>query len=57
MTKLHESWERFKELLRSCPHREVPQWKLIQSFYSGLDEHNRQMVDASCGGNFFVEDP
>ncbi|KAI5680526.1 hypothetical protein M9H77_01753 [Catharanthus roseus] len=24
----------------------------IQSFYSGLDERNRQMVDSSCGGAF-----
>jgi len=24
--QLYESWERFKELLRSCPHHEVPQW-------------------------------
>jgi len=39
--QLHESWERFKELLQSCPHHEVPQWQLIQSFYSRFDEHNR----------------
>ena len=45
--QLHESWERFQELLRSCPHHEVPMWQLVQSFYFGLDEHNRQMVDAS----------
>ncbi|KAI5650045.1 hypothetical protein M9H77_36050 [Catharanthus roseus] len=50
--QLHESWERFKELLRSCPHHEVPKWQQIQSFYSGLDERNRQMVDSSCGGTF-----
>ncbi|KAI5662667.1 hypothetical protein M9H77_21990 [Catharanthus roseus] len=43
---------RFKELLRSCPHHEVPKWQQIQSFYSGLDERNRQMVDSSCGGTF-----
>ena len=24
--QLHESWKRFKELLRSCPHHEVPMW-------------------------------
>ncbi|KAI5657805.1 hypothetical protein M9H77_26598 [Catharanthus roseus] len=50
--QFHESWERFKELLRSCPHHEVPKWQQIQSFYSGLDEINRQMVDSSCGGTF-----
>ena len=49
--QLHESWERFKELLQSCPHHEVPMWQLVQNFYFGLDEHNRQMhlvVVVSC---------
>ena len=55
--QLHESWERFKELLRSCPHHEVPMWQLVQSFYSGLDDHNRQMVYASCGGSFLYKTP
>ena len=32
-------------------------WQLVQSFYSGLDEHNRQMVDASCGGGFLYKTP
>jgi len=27
--QLHKSWERFKELLRSCPRHEVPQWQLV----------------------------
>ena len=55
--QLHESWERFKDLLWSCPHHEVPQWQLIQSFHSGLVEHNRHMVNASCGGNFLYKTP
>jgi len=53
--QLYESWERFKELLQSCPHHEVPMWQLVQRFYSGLDEHNRQMVDASCSGSFLYK--
>ena len=32
-------------------------WQLVQSFYSGLDEHNRQMVDASYGDNFLYKTP
>jgi len=39
--QLHEIWEIFKDFLGGCPHHEVPQWQLVQSFYSGLDEHNR----------------
>jgi len=26
-------------------------------FYCGLEEHNRQMVDASCGGSFLCKTP
>ena len=31
---------------------EVLQWLLIQSFYSGLNELNMQILDASYDGNF-----
>jgi len=55
--QLHESWERFKELLRNCTHHKVPMWQLVQSFYSGLDEHNRQMGYASCGDSFLYKTP
>jgi len=55
--QLHESWERFKELLQSCLHPEVHMWQLIQSFYFGSNEHNRQMVNASCGGSFLYKTP
>ena len=27
--QLQESWERFKELLRSYPHHVVPMWQLV----------------------------
>lgn len=50
--QFHESWERIKELLRLCPHHQVPKWQIVQSFYEGLTPQNRQMVDASCGGTF-----
>ena len=32
-------------------------WQLIQSFYTSLDKHNRQMVDASYGGSFLYKTP
>jgi len=32
-------------------------WQLVQSFYSGLDEHNKQMVNASCDGSFLYKTP
>ncbi|PKI58576.1 hypothetical protein CRG98_021039 [Punica granatum] len=33
---LGEEWERFKELLRRCPHHGLEKWMLLQSFYNGL---------------------
>ena len=32
-------------------------WQLVQTFYSGLGIHNRQMVDASYGGSFLFKTP
>jgi hypothetical protein len=52
---LHETWERLKDLLRSCPHHVVPKWQLVQSFYDGLTESCRSTVDASCGGTFMLK--
>jgi uncharacterized coiled-coil protein SlyX len=52
---LHETWERLKDLLRSCPHHAVPKWQLVQSFSDGLTESCRSTVDASCGGTFMLK--
>jgi hypothetical protein len=52
---LHETWERLRDLLRSCPHHVVPKWQLVQSFYDGLTESSRSTVDASCGGTFMLK--
>jgi uncharacterized coiled-coil protein SlyX len=51
----HETWERLKDLLRSCPHHAVPKWQIVQSFYDGLIESSRGTVDASCGGTFMLK--
>ena len=49
---LYESWERFKDLLRSCPHHQVPKWQLVQTFYEGLTFQHQNTVDAICAGTF-----
>jgi hypothetical protein len=54
--QFHVAWERFQDLLRRCPHHEVPKWQLVQIFYHGLNEQLRNHVDASCGGNFLNKD-
>ncbi|XP_060673095.1 uncharacterized protein LOC132803722 [Ziziphus jujuba] len=48
---LYDAWERFKELLRRCPHHGFPTWIQVQIFYNGLDYGNKQLVDAAAGGS------
>ncbi|KAI3826839.1 hypothetical protein L1987_00897 [Smallanthus sonchifolius] len=36
---LYEAWERFKNMLRKCPHHGLEVWLQVSSFYNGL--HNQ----------------
>ena len=47
-----ESWERFKDLIRKCPHHDIEKWYLVQSFYHGISKDHRNMVDNASGGAF-----
>ncbi|XP_071729286.1 uncharacterized protein [Rutidosis leptorrhynchoides] len=50
----HEAYERLKELLRACPHHEIPKWELVKAFYDSLDSQNRQYLLAASGGAFLT---
>ncbi|XP_031116500.1 uncharacterized protein LOC116020158 [Ipomoea triloba] len=54
---LAESWERFKDLRRQCPHHGIQSWDLMMAFYEGLFDTSRTLVDASSGGLFTVLEP
>ncbi|KAL5549840.1 hypothetical protein UlMin_000016 [Ulmus minor] len=54
---LYEAWERFKDLLRKCPHHGLPLWMQVQTFYNGLLSNTQTMVDAASGGAFFNKTP
>lgn len=41
--------QRYKKLLRVCPHHGLPRWLQIQIFYNGLNSSTKSMVDASSG--------
>ena len=47
---LYETWERFKDLLRRCPHHGIPKWLQVQTFYNGLSSSTRTSIDAAAGG-------
>ncbi|KAL5549377.1 hypothetical protein UlMin_004608 [Ulmus minor] len=54
---MYEAWERFKDLLRKCPHHGLPLWMQVQTFYNGLLSNTQTMVDAASGGAFFNKSP
>ena len=44
-------FERFKSLLLQCPQHNFSDMNLLQFFYEGLSDLERQMLDASSGGS------
>ncbi|KAK4381781.1 hypothetical protein Sango_2933800 [Sesamum angolense] len=46
---LFEYWGRFNELVKSCPHHQIPDHLLIQYFYEGLSSMDRKLIDAASG--------
>nr|GEX66146.1 reverse transcriptase domain-containing protein [Tanacetum cinerariifolium] len=46
-----EAWERFKEMLRACPHHGVSELTQIDTFYNGLNEQDQDSLNATAGGN------
>ncbi|KAL5574402.1 hypothetical protein UlMin_023999 [Ulmus minor] len=54
---LYEAWERFKEMLRKCPHHGIPIWLQVSTFYNGLFSNYRAMIDAAAGGALMGKTP
>ncbi|KAL3520159.1 hypothetical protein ACH5RR_018308 [Cinchona calisaya] len=54
---LGEAWERFKELLRKCPHHAIPLWLQVQTFYNCLLQVTKFIVDASAEGSISYKIP
>ncbi|GJV93981.1 retrovirus-related pol polyprotein from transposon TNT 1-94 [Tanacetum coccineum] len=46
-----EAWERFKELLRACPHHGFTELTQVDIFYNGLNENEQDSLNAAAGGN------
>nr|GEV02773.1 reverse transcriptase domain-containing protein [Tanacetum cinerariifolium] len=52
-----EVWERFKEMLRQCPHHGFSELHQIDTFYNGLNEHEQDSLNAAAGGNLLRKNP
>lgn len=51
----HQPYECMKELLKSCPHHQIPKWQILQGYYDGLSNFLKQTIDSSCGGSFMLK--
>nr|GEY80441.1 hypothetical protein [Tanacetum cinerariifolium] len=49
--RICEAWDRFKELLRACPHHGFLELTQIDMFYNGLTEQDQDSLNAASGGN------
>nr|GEX69034.1 reverse transcriptase domain-containing protein [Tanacetum cinerariifolium] len=44
------AWERFKEMLKACPHHRFMELAQIDTFYNGLNDNDQDSLnDAACG--------
>lgn len=52
---LNEAWERFKSLLRECPHHDMGKEMQLHCFYNGLYSHNKMSLNAGSGGPIMMK--
>nr|GEV81835.1 reverse transcriptase domain-containing protein [Tanacetum cinerariifolium] len=48
----NEAWERFKDLLRQCPHHGFSEIHQLDTFYNALNRNDQDALDSAAGGNF-----
>nr|GFB23647.1 hypothetical protein [Tanacetum cinerariifolium] len=53
----NEAWERFKDLLRQCPHHDFSELHQLDTFYNALNSNDQDALDSAAGGNFLDRIP
>ncbi|GJY03050.1 reverse transcriptase domain-containing protein [Tanacetum coccineum] len=53
----NEAWERFKGLLRQCPHHGFSELHQLDTFYNSLNSIDQDALDSAAGGNFLDKMP
>nr|GFA23072.1 reverse transcriptase domain-containing protein [Tanacetum cinerariifolium] len=46
-----ETWKKFKEMLRACPHHGFTKLAQIDTFYNSLNDNDQDSLNAAVGGN------
>nr|GEV56465.1 reverse transcriptase domain-containing protein [Tanacetum cinerariifolium] len=47
----HEAWDRYKDLLRACPHHGFTELHQLDTFYNALNPPDQDSLNAAAGGN------
>nr|GEW46927.1 reverse transcriptase domain-containing protein [Tanacetum cinerariifolium] len=47
-----EAWDRFKDLLRACPHHGFSELHQLDTFYNALNSKDQDFLNSAAGGNF-----
>ncbi|GJT51349.1 hypothetical protein Tco_0977506 [Tanacetum coccineum] len=46
-----EAWDRFKDLIRVCPHHGFNELHILDTFYNGLNPSDQDSLNSAAGGN------
>ncbi|GKB05570.1 reverse transcriptase domain-containing protein [Tanacetum coccineum] len=47
----HEAWDRYKDLLRACPHHGFTELHQLDTFYNALNPTDQDSLNSAAGGN------
>nr|GEU43630.1 hypothetical protein [Tanacetum cinerariifolium] len=47
----HEAWDRYKDLLRACPHHGFTEFYQLDTFYNALNLTDQDSLNSAAGGN------
>ncbi|GKE80512.1 reverse transcriptase domain-containing protein [Tanacetum coccineum] len=47
----HEAWDRYKDLLRACPHHGFTKLHQLDTFYNALNPADQDSLNSVAGGN------
>nr|GEU38683.1 reverse transcriptase domain-containing protein [Tanacetum cinerariifolium] len=47
----HEAWDRYKDLLRACPHHGFTELHQLDTFYNALNPSDQDSLNSAVGGN------
>ena len=52
-----EAWERFKDLMRRCPHHGFSELFQVDIFYNALMQNDQDSLNTAAGGNVYYRTP